>query len=259
MAGEDGHAGPPAGPSLRRVPAASRTHEDPVLLAWGCAGREAPAEGATWLVSLTQWHQSAGQASSWKPRRTRLLSRATASLGASRGLCWDAASLAAELPGVALPGGSGLVRLVLFCACVLRSLMDTDAVYHLTTENKKDPWETKPPVHIAGHLTAARHPGASSSGKRATGVSGQGSRHCCVPHLSFPPTSPCQVPSVCAQESCQDRRAAPAPTEGGVTQPPRCSGLGGRKPPSGWHLHAQGAQRSATGSWSLPLDVVTAW
>lgn len=36
-------------------------------------------------------------------------------------------------------------------------------------------------------------------------------------------------------------------------------GLGGRRPPSGWHLHAQGAPRSATGGRSLPLDVVTAW
>lgn len=105
--------------------------------------------------------------------------------------------------------------------------------------------------------------GVPQRGGGDTGVSGQGGGHHCVPHLSLPlsmwPDQRASGPSACAWESCQDRRAAPAPTEGGVLRPLGCSGLGGQRPPSGWPLHAQGALRSAAGSWSLPLDVATAW
>lgn len=57
--------------------------------------------------------------------RTRLLSRATALLGASRGLCPARPGVAGRLPGGSA-SGSGLVCLVLFCVFILWSLMDTD-------------------------------------------------------------------------------------------------------------------------------------
>lgn len=191
--------------------------------------------------------------------RTRLLSRATALLRASRGLCRARPGVAGRLPGGSA-SGSGLVCLVLFCVFILWSLMDTDP-------SIISPWKIKnflgsrSPFILQVTLQLHDTRGVPRGG--GTGVSGQGGRHHCVPHLSLPlsmwPDQRASGPSACAWESCQDRRAAPAPTEGGVLRPLGCSGLGGQRPPSGWPLHAQQALRSAAGSWSLPLDVATAW